>query len=526
MSVIHASDVQVVDDSEYVQVQTPKLEHGDEAQVSSLFESMTVNAMLYTSVGITLMLPMQFGWSISQLNLSTFHNEDDCNARPVKEGTCLMFPGHTAGDWSWVVNLWTLGGMLGSLTCGRFADWLGRKKAMAITAVIMIIGSAIQAAAGSVGILGLGRFVSGVASGAATALPNGYINEISPPHLRNKLGVCYQISVSVGIVLVGLTFFFANTSSGWRYIGGFPIVLASIYLVLSPFVMVESPTWLLAQGRREDAESEMARLFGEQNVKVALSFMQNTEKSRSTRDADVDKGYLSDSHAEVDIKAPSVVEKPMRTLFSPAYRQQTIVALILSFSQQLSGINVVFFYSSSVFKDAGLSDDRIGSLIANIVNLLPSFIAGVLGNKYGSRRMMLLGYFMMIIAAAGITVSLTLKIAALSIVFTALYVAAFGFSLGPLVFVIASSVFPNSLRATGISLCLFVNWIGLLMVGFGYPYVANAIGDWGFVPFIGTLVFFFLFMHKFLPETSGKTSDEIQQLFRHHRQQPRRTSEC
>ncbi|KAJ0394879.1 hypothetical protein P43SY_003283 [Pythium insidiosum] len=513
------SAVQAVDDSQYVEVQTPTPE-ADGAQVSSLFESMTVKAMLYTSVGIVLLLPMQFGWSISQLNLSTFHSEDDCKARPlnlstfhseddckarpVAEGTCLMFPGHTSGDWTWVVNLWTVGGMLGSLTSGRFADALGRKKAMAIAAIIMIIGSAIQAAAGSVGLFAFGRFVAGIASGAATALPNGYINEISPPHLRNKLGVCYQISVGVGIVLVGLTFFFANTSSGWRYIGGFPIVLASIYLLLSPF------------GRREDAESEIARLFGEENIKVALSFMDSAEKH--VREAEVEKGYQSDSQVEAGSKPSPVVEKPMRTLFSPACRQQTIVALVLSFSQQLSGINVVFFYSSSIFKDAGLTDDRIGSLIANIVNLLPSLIAGVLGNKYGSRKMMLLGYLVMIVAAAGITVSLALKIAALSIVFTALYVAAFGFSLGPLVFVIASSVFPNTLRATGISLCLFINWIGLLMVGFGYPYVANAIGDWGFVPFIGTLTFFFLFMSKFLPETSGKTSDEIQALFRRQQQ--------
>ncbi|GLE02923.1 hypothetical protein PINS_up011787 [Pythium insidiosum] len=145
-------------------------------------------------------------------------------------------------------------------------------------------------------------------------------------------------------------------------------------------------------------------------------------------------------------------------------------------------------------------------------------MAGVLGTKFGSRKMMLMGYAVMIVAAAGITLSLIVKVAALSIIFTALYVAAFGFSLGPLVFVIASSVFPNSLRANGISICQFVNWVGTLIVGIGYPHVANAIGDYGFVPFIGTLTAFLVFMHKFLPETSGKTSDEIQELFRQQTQ--------
>ncbi|KAJ0394871.1 hypothetical protein P43SY_003275 [Pythium insidiosum] len=281
--------------------------------------------------------------------------------------------------------------------------------------------------------------------------------------------------------------------------------------------MVESPTWLLAQGRREDAESEIARLFGQENVKLALSFMESAEASDSERE--VEEGRPTDA------EAPVSSESPMKALFSPEYRLQTIVALVLAFSQQLSGINAVFFYSSDMFNKAGLDDDRIGSIIVNVVNLIPTMMAGVLGTKFGSRKMMLFGYFVMIIAAAGITLSLVIKVAALSIVFTALYVAAFGFSLGPLVFVIASSVFPNNLRASGIALCQFVNWVGTLIVGIGYPHVANAFGDWGFVPFIGTLTFFLLFMHKYLPETSGKTGEEIQELFRKQAQQQQQSGD-
>jgi hypothetical protein len=106
------------------------------------------------------------------------------------------------------------------------------------------------------------------------------------------------------------------------------------------------------------------------------------------------------------------------------------------------------------------------------------------------------------------------KVAALSIAFIALHVAAFAVTLGSLAFVVAADVFPDELRANGGAITLFANWVGTLVIGVGYPYVADALGDLGFLPFIAAMAFFTLFMIKFLPETSGKTSDEIQALFR------------
>jgi SP family facilitated glucose transporter-like MFS transporter 1 len=126
--------------------------------------------------------PFQFGWSLSQLNLSTYHNEADCGADPIVDGTCIMFPGHTPGQWTILVNAWIIGGMCGSLMSGTPAAKYGRKRVICGNGLIMIIGALVQAFSTNLWIFGVGRFIAGLASGCALAVTASYLNEISPPH--------------------------------------------------------------------------------------------------------------------------------------------------------------------------------------------------------------------------------------------------------------------------------------------------------------------------------------------------------
>ncbi|TMW67446.1 hypothetical protein Poli38472_011066 [Pythium oligandrum] len=472
---------------------------------SSAYDSVHTNSILYTSVGFALLLSSQIGWMVTQLNVSTFQDQDDCDARPVAPGTCLMFPGHSKSSWMWVVNLWTAGCAVGSLGCAKISDRIGRKKAMGVSAILMIIAAAIQASALKVTVYALGRFLSGIASGFASVIPNSYINEVSPPHLRNHLGAIYQIAIGLAIILVSSTFFWANTSTGWRYIGGFPIVIAGVFLLGAPSLMVESPTWLLDKGRREEAEQELARLFGSHNVELAMSWLTTHESSESTASKIEEASGAGES---------ALQQNPWKALVSREYRKQTLVAVVLAMGQQLSGINVVFIYSSFMFKDAGLEDDRVGSMIAYVVNLLPAFFAAALATRYGNRGVIIGGQVVMILASIGIMIALTASSPVTSIVFIALYVAAYATSLGPLPFLMAAAMFPNALRASGTSLCLFFNWTGQLIIGISYPYISDALRDLSFLPFLVILVVLSLFHYKFLPETAGRTHDEIQATFR------------
>ncbi|KAG7375282.1 hypothetical protein PHYPSEUDO_002069 [Phytophthora pseudosyringae] len=444
--------------------------------------------VLYSSMLLAWLQPFQSGWSTAQMNLAQFNDTDACNARPVAEDTCVMFPGHSKLEWTFAVNAWIFGAMLGSLSCGHFSDAHGRKNALMGNCVFMALGGVVQASVSNIWAFAVGRFISGLASGAATGTIGAYVNELSPPHMRNTLGLGLQIFTTLGILVPAICFFLANTASGWRYLAAFPCILAAIYLFLAPSMSIESPAWLLTKGRTEEAKQVIANLYGEEHVSTAMSWLQVNSPHSDDED---DTAISSASH---------------ESLFAPRYRMQLLGGLLLSCAQQLSGINAVFYYSGSIFSDAGISDSRIGTLL---INFMPAFFTGIMANWFGTRSLILWGLAGMAVMAVGMTTAFIVDAPALSIVFTALYVIAFGVTLGPLVWVMTADMFPDAIRAGASSFCIGVNWLCNLIVGVGYPYISEALDDYAYVPFVGLLAVFYLLALKLVPETSGKSAEEI-----------------
>uniref|UniRef100_H3GJI8 Hexose transporter 1 n=1 Tax=Phytophthora ramorum TaxID=164328 RepID=H3GJI8_PHYRM len=441
--------------------------------------------ILYSSLVLSWLQPFQSGWSTAQMNLAQYNDTDACNARPVVEDTCLMFPGHSKLEWTFAVNAWIFGAMLGSLCCGHFSDKYGRKKALMGNCAFMLLGGVVQASVSNIWAFAVGRLISGLASGTATGTIGAYVNELSPPPMRNTLGLGLQIFTTLGILVPAICFFFANTSSGWRYLAAFPCVLAVLYLVLAPTLSIESPAWLLTKGRAQEAREVIASLYGEEHVSTAMSWLE-----------------VSKPHADDDSTSTE-------SMFAPRYRMQLLGGVLLSCAQQLSGINAVFYYSGSIFSDAGISDSRVGTLIINFINIWPAFFTGVLANRFGARNMILWGLAGTVVMAVGMTASFIADLPALSVVFTALYVIAFGVTLGPLVWVMTADMFPDSIRASASSLCIGVNWLCNLVVGVAYPYISDALEDYAYVPFVVLLAIFYLLSLKLVPETSGKSAEEI-----------------
>ncbi|POM76639.1 LOW QUALITY PROTEIN: Hypothetical protein PHPALM_6098 [Phytophthora palmivora] len=444
---------------------------------------------LYLSILVSLLQPFQSGWSTSQLNLAQFNDTVECDSRPVAENTCLMFPGHSKLEWTFAVNAWIFGAMLGSLSCGRFSDMWGRKKLLLVNCGIITVGAIVQMSVSNIWPFAVGRFIAGIASGVATGTIGAYVNELSPPNLRNVLGLGLQISVTFGIMMPAVAFFFANTSSGWRFLAGFPLVLAALFLTFAPSLCVESPAWLLMNNRREEAEHVISRLYGVENVNTVLAWLETT--------GDNMEGLIDGNQTD-------------ESLFDPKYYRQLAGAIMLSCSQQLSGINAVFYYSNSIFADAGISDPRVGTLIIDFINIWPAFFTGFLAVRFGNRNMILWGLLGMLVMAIGMTLAFLVDVPALSILFTALYVINFGVTLGPLVWVMTADIFPDSIRASASSLCIGINWFCNLVVGVSYPYLADALKDLSYVPFVVLLALFYCMALKLVPETSGKTSAEIQ----------------
>ncbi|KAG6623422.1 Major Facilitator Superfamily (MFS) [Phytophthora cinnamomi] len=469
-------------DDVYNEVSTPKADVAfDDANKAAALQ-IKPNRILYTSVLLALLQPFQSGWSTSQLNLSDYNNTDECNARPVVPGTCTLFSGHSKLEWTFAVNAWIFGAICSSST-----------------AFFMIGGAVIQAAVSNIWLFAVGRAVSGIASGAATGTIGAYVNELSPPHLRSHLGLGLQISTTIGILVPAICFFFADSGDGWRYMAGFPIVLAVIFMVLSPSLSVESPAWLLMKNRREEARQVITRLYGEEHVQTALGWLEANKQP-----SEAEAGYATSS-------------QPAESIWSPKYRLQFLGALLLSCTQQLSGINAVFYYSGNIFSDAGISDSRVGTLIIDFINIWPAFFTGVLSTRFGNRNMILWGIAGMVVMSIGMTVAFLVDVSALSIVFTALYVIVFGVTLGPLVWVMTADMFPDSVRASASSICIGANWLCNLIVGVGYPYLADAFDDWSYTPFTVLLVIFYVLSLKLVPETAGKTNEEIQAEYEERR---------
>lgn len=470
--------------------------------------------LLYLAAGIALLQAFQFGWSTTQLNSTTYHDDIKCRTKPIEPGTCVLFPGHSKLVWILMVNAWILGGMLGSVCSGYPADTYGRRKTLLWNAGIMMLGAALQALALDSWMFIIGRFIAGIASGTGTAVLGSYLSEIAPPHLRGTLASCIQCAIVTGILLVAATMYFNDNQFGARLNAGFPFVLGMLQLTLGPLWLVQSPSWLLGNSRYYETHQVLAKLFGTENVTTAMSWVASGSghSDNETEHMDVSVGSRPvGSEATQTLKSPTR-KMPISSILQ-VYKPQLCIALACSAAQQLSGINAVFYYSSNIFQRAGLRDARAGNLIINTLNAVPTFFTGYLLTKVKKRPLMLVGTWGMFLAAIGLTIALCCKISVLVIVFAAIYVTAFACSLGPLVWGITAELFPTHLRASTQSACLVLNWFCNLAVGITYPYIASALGDFGFVPFVAILGIAGTFFSICLPETSGKTMDEIQREF-------------
>ncbi|KAF1789615.1 Major facilitator superfamily domain [Phytophthora cactorum] len=361
-----------------------------------------------------------YGWSSHQINLHKFNNTEDCNARPVVEGTCIMFPGHTKTR---------------SFLSGIPSNKYGRRMTLRFNTIIMVAASVIQVIAPNAFWFGFGRFVAGIANGIAMA-------------------VWQRLSGT------GTHFWF-------RWIAAIPIVLAAGYLFCSYFVMVESPVWLVAKGREQEAEREIARLYGKENVEAMMSWIQAREQRTNYR------------------RQLMEAESPWTILANSKFRKQLVVALGLTCINQLVGINAVFWYSSSILTGAGIADARLGVVIIDILNVVP-FLP--------KRQMLLWGIVIMAVCCIGMTFSMVYSVGWLSVTMLGIYVVGYDVSIGPLLWPMIAEFFPDSARGGAVGICVFMKWTCALIIGIAFPYIQDAITDYSFTPFLGTTILSIIFI--------------------------------
>ncbi|KAH7848365.1 hypothetical protein Vadar_001975 [Vaccinium darrowii] len=352
--------------------------------------------------------------------------------------TDLSFSGNTLAE-GLVVSACLAGAFVGSLLSGWIADGFGRRKAFQLCALPMIIGASISAMTNNLEGMLLGRFLVGTGLGVGPPVSSLYVTEISPAFVRGTYGSFIQIATCLGLIgalLIGIPV--KNTAGWWRVCFWVSAIPAAM-LALAMAFCAESPHWLYKRGRIAEAEAEFEKLLGASHVKSAMA-----ELSKSDRGDETDSMKFSEL----------LYGRHFRVVFIGS----TLFAL-----QQLSGINAVFYFSSTVFRSAGVSSN-LANIFVGIANLLGSIIALVLMDKLGRKVLLLWSFSGMALAmalqvtAAGLSASGSGTLY-LSVGGMLLFVFTFALGAGPVPGLLLPEILPSRIRAKAMAFCMSVHWV-------------------------------------------------------------------
>ena len=386
-----------------------------------------------------------------------------------------------------VVSVLLIGATVGSLVAGKLADKHGRKTALMAVAVPLLVGSLLCACAPVVSVILIGRLLAGLGIGACSNLVPMYISEIAPEKARGTLGSLNQLMVCIGIlvaVVAGLPL--ADDPNHWHGMFLFGAVPAAAQFFLMS-VVPESPGWFRRRGDVVAAEAAETALWGAPDATAADS------------DVGDDKGEKEASFAE---------------LFAPANRKQIVVGSSLFFLQQMSGINAVIYFSSSMFASAGVTDAVAASVGVTAINVFGTIISGQFLDRMG-RKPLLIGSFIgmaasCVVIAAAMSSTATFA-GTLAVAGTLAYMVSFGIGCGPIPGLLSSEIFSPRVKGSGMSLCLVTHWVFNFVIGQAFLPVVEAVGGPAvFVGFGCVCVAAALFVQTRVLETKGKTLDAIQ----------------
>lgn len=440
-------------------------------------DAKVITAPLIFTVVIVSLSMFSVGYNISVMNA------------PEK----VVFPEHSITSWAVAVAAFAVGGPFGSGTGGKLADKRGRRGAMLIGIWIFLFGGLVQTVAHDMLTIILARFIIGFASGYTTVLVPIYLGEVAPPSLRGTLGTLTQFALVIGILFADIVAFPFATPRGWRVMFAVTPLMAAAQLALSPFLL-ESPRWLL----NRDPNSSRARYI----IKRLRGLRNDQEVEREVGHFIIGE---SAQHQE-----PGDEANALKEIWShPKRRKLLVSSLVLQMAQQLSGINAVFFYSTS-FLEGVVQNPLVGTTIIAAVNVIATYIALLIMDSTGRKTLILW-------SSAGMLVScIVIVLALLGVLsnFVALlavnvYVFFFEIGLGPIPWLIVAEMFDGKYVAVAMSLCSQLNWGCNFIVGMVFPYMNAFLGPYSFFPFAVILGLTFLFTLFELPETQGKTPDDL-----------------
>jgi sugar porter (SP) family MFS transporter len=411
----------------------------------------------------------------------------------------------SAAQSGWANSCALIGCLVGSLVAGVLSDNFGRKRLLIISALVFAITSVGNALAPTFAIFIAWRMLGGVAIGFASNLSPMYIAEIAPAQARGKLVSINQLTIVIGVLAaqlinwslvrnlpLGATDDFIVHSwfgqAGWRWMFALTAIPSALFFVGMVFVP-ESPRWLAKNGKPDRARAILQKIGG--------------------------GPYAANALKEIEATLANETEKVnFRELLHPKMRRVLLLGVVLAVFQQWCGINVIFNYAEEVFKTAGYD---ISSVLKNIawtgsVNLAFTFVAFGVVDRGGRRPLMLFGAAALsfIYAAMGVCYHDGVKgLPVLLLVLAA--IGSYAMSLAPVTWVVISEIFPNRIRGAAMAVAVASLWLACFVLTYTFPILNALLGAAGtFWLYAAICVLGFLFIWKDLPETKGRTLEQIE----------------
>lgn len=410
----------------------------------------------------------------------------------IISGTVPFFTQHyglSEASTGWAVGCINLGAAIGALVAGKLSAAVGRKKVLLFCAFLFAITGLATGWAGTFTWFIIARLASGVAVGIAALVCPMYIAEIAPAPMRGRLVSFYQLAIVSGLLLAYFSnYLLLDTGiNNWRWMFSSQLAPALLFFV-GLFFIPESPRWLIKKGKNKDAKIVLSKIGGNEYGLVETQKIQNS--------------FLSE------------VKESLKDLLKMDVKHIVFIGVMVAIFSQAVGQNSIFSYAPIIFQQAGVATEAafLQSVIIGLVNFVFTFFAIFFIDKIGRRKLLKYGSILLCLDALALAFAFYSAASGLLIlIFVLGFIAIYAATLGPVTWVVLSEIFPNRIRSNSMAMATLFLWIANFFTTASFPILKSAFGLFGtFAIHAGICFLYFLFVKKNIPETKGKSLEEIE----------------
>jgi SP family xylose:H+ symportor-like MFS transporter len=429
-------------------------------------------------------------------------------------GTQLYFTKYfnlSPAEQGWAVSSALYGCLIGAAIAGFMSNHFSRKYTLIISAALFVVSAWGSGIADSLTELAVYRIIGGIGVGVASMTSPMYIAEISPAKNRGQMVSLYQLAIVLGFFIVFLATYFIggnmametsaelhtyNLEQGWRVMFWSELIPAILFLG-TLFFVPHSPRWLFLKNRTEEAKNVLLKIISDDKI-------------------------VEEAYAEIESSIKNQTEKArFKHLFQGGLLVILLIGAALAVLQQVTGINAILYYGAEIFSTAlgyGPEDALLQQLWLGTVNLIFTFVAIFTVDRWGRKPLLLTGSIGMFISLFVLGISIySQQLGVISLISILAFIGSFALSMGPVTWVLLSEIFPNTARGVMMSISVGAMWLFNAIVANTFPVINKSFlntdvfnGALPYFIFAALCIVTFIFVWKFVPETKGKTLEEIE----------------